>query len=502
MGIETEYGMICLGFEGPVDFAFEASTLVRAAELEPVFRGWDYSREDGRLDLFGRRHRLARDPRDLVDSRRRSAGLSRAELVADTVLPNGARYYNDHNHPEYCTDVARSVFELARQDAAGEELLLSCQQSRNAAGLEGQVLVVKNNSDYHGRSYGTHENYLVDRRLDLRFLIRQLIPFLVARIALTGAGKFGSEGDHADQSTGLQITQRADFFARVSGINTTTDRPIFNTRDEPHSLPDRYRRLHVICGDANRSQYQTALKAGLTALTLDLIEDGFEFGIELDDPVRAMRAYSRDPGLSTPVPTSRGRLGVLDVLDIYLTAIADAGDVSGERAWIIDQGHELLDLLRRDPSAAADRIDWCAKAELAAELQEEGAALTDAELRRLDLAYHYLDPRYSVYRQLVEQGRIRRLVGEAQAQAALQSPPGETRARLRGLLIARFGHLIEAIEWDSVQLRCPGRRLRIDLGAVHSPAIDELADAAERAADDRALENALARSALVEAMER
>ncbi|MXW28885.1 MAG: proteasome accessory factor PafA2 family protein [Chloroflexi bacterium] len=497
MGIETEYGMICLGFEGPVDFAFEASTLVRAAEIEPVFRGWDYSHEDGRLDLFGQRHRLARDPGDLADNRRRSAGLSRQELIADTVLPNGARYYNDHNHPEYCTDVTRSVFELVRQDAAGEALLLSCQRVRNAAGLEGQVLVVKNNTDYHGRSYGTHENYLVDRRLDLRFLIGQLVPFLVSRIALTGAGKFGSEGQHADRSVGLQISQRADFFARVSGINTTTDRPIFNTRDEPHSQPDRYRRLHVICGDANRSHYQTALKAGLTALVLDRIEAGHDFGVALNDPVRAMRAFSRDPGLEAVVETSRGRLALLDVLEIYLDAVTASAPGSGERAWIIGQSRELLDQLRSDPSAAADRVDWCAKAGLVAALEDGGEPLSGSELQRLDLAYHYLDPRYSTHLQLVGQGRMRSLVAPEQAGAALRRAPSDTRARLRGLLVARFGGLIEAIEWDSVQLRLGGRGARIDLGAVHSGDIDELSAAAERAADAAALERALARSGLV-----
>ena len=503
MGIETEYGLICLGFDDPVDFAFEASTLVRAAEIEPVFRGWDYSREDGRLDLFGRRHRLARDPGDLADSRRRSAGLSRRELIADTVLPNGARYYNDHNHPEYCTDVTRSVFELVRQDAAGEELLLACQAVRNAAPLEGQVLVAKNNTDYHGRSYGTHENYLVDRRLDLRFLIAQLVPFLVARIALTGAGKIGSEGQHADPAVGLQVSQRADFFARVSGINTTTDRPIFNTRDEPHSRPDRYRRLHVICGDANRSHYQTALKAGLTALVLDLIEQGRDFGVAFRDPVRAMRAFSRDPGLAVLAETSRGRLAMLDVLEIYLDAVAAAAPRSGERAWIVAQARDLLDKLRGgDPAAAADRLDWCAKAALLAALEEGAAPLSGAERRRLDLAYHYLDPRYSIHRQLVEQGRMRSLLKAGEASAALRRAPADTRARLRGLLVGRFGGLIEAIEWDSVQLRLGGRRLRIDLGAVHSPAIDELASAAAAAPDVGALAGALARSGLVADVER
>ena len=253
----------------------------------------------------------------------------------------------------------------------------------------------------------------------------------------------------------------------------------------------------MICGDANRSHYQTALKAGLTALVLDRIEAGHDFGVALNDPVRAMRTFSRDPGLEAVVETSRGRLALLDVLEIYLDAVTASAPGSGERAWIIGQSRELLDQLRSDPSAAADRVDWCAKAGLVAALADGGEPLSGSELQRLDLAYHYLDPRYSTHLQLVGQGRMRSLVAPEQADAALRRAPSDTRARLRGLLVARFGGLIEAIEWDSVQLRLGGRGARIDLGAVHSGDIDELSAAAERAADAAALERALARSGLV-----
>ncbi len=476
MGIETEYGMICLNFSGEVDFAFLASQLVRANPLEPVHRGWDYSDEDGRLDFSGRRHRLARDARDITGSQRRSAKLSREQLLADTILPNGARYYNDHNHPEYCTDVTGSIAQLARQDAAGEVLLLECQQARNRADPDGEVLIVKNNTDHHGRSYGTHENYLCQRRFPLPELIAQLVPFLVARIAITGAGKAGVEGPRPSPEARFQISQRADFFEQISGIDTTARRPIFNTRDEPHSDRRDWRRLHVICGDANRSQRQTALKCGATAMVLDLIEAGVNFGVELKDPVAAATRFSRDLTLTETVPTSRGNLSLLDVLEIYLAAVEDAGPYEGQRAWVAREWRELVDLLRRDPLTAADRLDWCAKLSLITALEAAGGPLPMADLRRLDTAYSYLDPRYSLHRQLLEQGQMLTVASLAEARSALTDPPTDTRARLRGTLVLRFSDSIESMDWDSVVLKNQGRRLKLNLGQVRSQEITVLAD--------------------------
>ena len=496
MGIETEYGMICQGFAEPVDFAFLASTLVRSLCLRPIHRGWDYSGEDGRLDFFGRRHRLAHDPHDLAAVAGESSRLTRAELIADTILPNGARFYNDHNHPEYCTAATRSAFEVARQDAAGEQLLLACQRQRNARSTD-EVLLVKNNTDYHGRSYGTHENYLMKRSVGMDFLIAQMVPFLVSRIALTGAGKAGSEGRFADPAITFQISQRADFFEQIAGINTTARRPIFNTRDEPHSDRRAYRRMHVICGDANRSQLQTALKMGMTALVLDLVEQGHDFRIALNDPMQAIRTFSRDPALGAMVPTSRGQLGMLDVLEIYLQAVEEADLRGPERNWIAAEWRRLLDQLRRDPERAGDCLDWCAKLRLIEQITPGQAGLPAETLRRLDVAYHYLDPRYSIYDQLVAEGRIRTLLDPSEAQAYLKQPPDDTRARLRGRLISHFGGHVKEMEWDSATLEISGRQFRLDLSQVHSEAIAALAEKIEAAADADELVGALAGSEVV-----
>lgn len=475
VGIETEYGLNCDGFTAEVDFAFEASTIVRAAAVEPSFRGWDYTNEDARLDMRGKRVKsLARDPNDLRDSNARSRKLSSKELLANTVLPNGARFYNDHNHPEYCTDVCVSLKELVAQDKAGEAILLACQKARNASTDEGHVLVVKNNTDYHGRSYGTHENYLVARSIRFDDLVAAVVPFLVARQVIVGAGKVGSEGPSPGRVE-FQISQRADFFEEVVGINTTARRPIFNTRDEPHADNHKYRRLHVIAGDANRSEYATALKAGMTGLVLDAVEEGRRFHCTLKDPVKAMRAISRNPDLNATVKLKdRRKLTALDILESYLELLENRGSDDEEGRWVLRQWRELLDLLRTRPDATADRLDWTAKRVLYREIESFQGPLDKSDRRRLDLSYHLVDPDISLYDSLVDGGRMRRLLHNEDVNSAIMNPPTETRAAVRGALLRRFGALITAMEWDSVMLSASGQELRLSMSEIEGAEIRRL----------------------------
>ena len=343
-GIETEYGLNCEGFPGApggaaggagpglpggaaVDFAYECSRLVRAADVPGAFRGWDYQGEDPYRDLRGMRvERLARDPHDLQGPSDRSRHLSREELLANTVLLNGARFYNDHNHPEYCTEACLSLLDLVAQDKAGERVLFACEGRRNAelaqeVGPGTRVRVLKNNTDYHGRTYGMHENYLFPRSIPLETVIRATIPFFVTRQIFCGAGKVGIETSGGDVQPGFQLSQRADFFEERIGINTTAQRPLFNTRDEPHADKGKYRRLHVINGDANRSEWATAMKVGTTALVLDLIEDGWTPPLDLNDPVAAFKLISRGHDLMATVALSGGRVvRAVDVQRQYLEA--------------------------------------------------------------------------------------------------------------------------------------------------------------------------------------
>jgi Pup amidohydrolase len=510
VGIETEYGLNCEGFPGgsapasngapsaAVDFGYEASRIVRCAELPGAFRGWDYRGEDPYRDLRGMRvDRLARDPNDLRDSNERSRNLSREELLANTVLLNGARFYNDHNHPEYCTEACLTLQELVAQDKAGERVLFACEQRRNQElaqefGTQTRVRLLKNNTDYHGRTYGTHENYLFARSVPLDTAIRAVTPFFVSRQLYAGAGKIGIEQSGGVQP-GFQMSQRADFFEERVGINTTAQRPIFNTRDEPHADKAKYRRLHVIIGDANRSEWATAIKVGTTALVLDLIEDGWHPSLEFQDPVTALKVISRGHDLLATVPLTDGRqVRALDVQTHYYEAVEQA--YSGrdlETDWVLGQWREVLDGFAGDPSTLADRIDWLAKRTLYDQIRRAGQGEPlpwhDPTLRRLDLAYHLVDPSLSLYDALVKQGRIRRLVTDEQVETALVTAPAGTRGAVRGLLLARFGREIRKLEWDSVTFGSNGREVRLQFDEITGPLVERVEALVRQAPDLEAL---------------
>lgn len=542
VGIETEYGLNCEGFPvgtGPnasqtttpspaIDFAYEASRLVRSADVPGAFRGWDYQGEDPYRDLRGMRvDRLARDPHDLDSPSDRSRALTRDELLANTVLLNGARFYNDHNHPEYCTEACVSLFDLVAQDKAGELVLFACEQRRNAA-LAGEVSpqtrvrLLKNNTDYHGRTYGTHENYLFSRAIPLETIVRAMIPFFVTRQLFTGAGKVGIEHSGGSVQPGFQLSQRADFFEERIGINTTAQRPIFNTRDEPHADKGKYRRLHVIIGDANRSEWATAMKVGTTALVLDLVEDGWgrdERGggsragqgalggdvLEFQDPVTALKTVSRGHDLLATIALTDGRrVRALDVQQHYFAATERAFcGRDQETDWILNQWREMLDAFAGDPSPLADRVDWLAKRRLLDQVRQAGQAgeavsagdaaqgWSNPVLRRLDLAYHLVDPRLSLYDALVRQGRMERLVSDDQVAAALTTAPVHTRGAVRALLLTRFGPAIRKLEWDSVTFGSNGREVRLQLDEITGPLIDRLETMVRDAPDLEALVTAI-----------
>ncbi|HEX2036358.1 MAG TPA: proteasome accessory factor PafA2 family protein [Chloroflexota bacterium] len=511
-GIETEYGLNCEGFPGAgdgsgpstgVDFGYEASRIVRSADVPGAFRGWDYRGEDPYRDLRGMRvERLARDPHDLQGPNDRSRALSRDELLANTVLPNGARYYNDHNHPEYCTEASLTLLELVAQDKVGEELLFACEQRRNAElaveyGPQTRVRVLKNNTDYHGRTYGTHENYLFSRAIPLDTVIRAMIPFLVTRQIYTGAGKVGIETSGRVVQPGFQLSQRADFFEERVGINTTAQRPIFNTRDEPHADKTKYRRLHVIIGDANRSEWATAMKVGTTALVLDLVEDGWVPSLELQDPVAALKVISRGHDLMATVVLTDGRVvRARDVVQHYFEAAERAfAGRDTETDWVLQQWRETLHGLAGDPSPLADRIDWLAKRRLfdtvrgSTDAGDQGWG--EPALRRLDLAYHLVDPRLSLFDALIKQGRMRRLLSAEQVAQARTTAPQGTRGVVRSLLLSRFGPAIRKLEWDSVTFGSNGREVRLQFDEVSGPLIRRVEELVRAAPDLESLFTAM-----------
>jgi len=450
-GTEVEYGMLVEG-KGPSDQMDQAAALVRACAL-PHVTGWDYRVEDPRSDLRGYRvKQLAVDPEDARYDRA-CPERPAEDLRSDRVLVNGARLYNDHGHPEYATPECVSLRELVAHERAGERIVLECARA-HAERLGVPVRIYKNNTDFHGMSYGAHESYLFAREVPFERLQAGLIPFLVTRQIYAGAGKVGVEPPETDGAL-FQLSQRADFCAEEASVDTLYRRPILNTRDEPHADPRRHRRLHVICGDANLSPFALRLKVGATALVLSLLEKGWQPPFALRKPVDAIKHVSRDPELRWLVETDDGRtIPAVDVQRIYLAAARERGvDAFPEYREVAADWEETLNALERDPFSLADRLDWVAKRQLLEVYREaEGLSWDDATLRSLDLEYHNIDPEEGLFYALEAEGAIRPVVTEEETRRAMHTPPAGTRAAARGACVARFGPAIRAISWNHILL--------------------------------------------------
>src|SRR5271154_5581127 len=287
-GLETEYGITVDGV-ADLDVVRESIEIVRSYTEHGASMKWDYELEDPHQDARGfRAEELLQDTDEAayfeLDKNR---PLSFQEIKSDLVLSNGARFYNDHAHPEYSTPECTTLREIVAQDKAGESILEECARRRNRKLVEGQeVRLYKNNTDFVGHSYGCHDNYLMRRDVPWDRIVGDVVPFLVTRQIFAGTGKVGIESESATEQPGVfQISQRSDFFQVLVSIDTMNRRPIVNTRDEPHADPGKYRRFHVIIGDSNMSEIATALKIGTTALVLDLIEQGKAPHIELANPI-------------------------------------------------------------------------------------------------------------------------------------------------------------------------------------------------------------------------
>jgi len=446
-GIETEYGVALRGAAdaNPV----LASSMLINGYVEHRKIGWDFDDESPGRDARG----FARD------------GAAPPEVethLVNTVLTNGARYYVDHAHPEYSTPECADALELVCADKAGERVLSrSMKAARRLLPAGQEIVVYKNNSDGKGNSYGCHENYLVDRSLPFASLVRHLLPWFVTRQIFTGAGKVGAE--NGANAVDFQISQRADFFEEEVGLETTLKRPIVNTRDEPHADPQKYRRLHVIAGDANLCEVATFLKVGTTAIVLALIEDDFvDKDLSVVGPVAAIRVVSHDPTCRATIELAEG--GTCTAVELqyeFLRLARKYADETGLEAcggetvggMILDRWETVLGALERDPAALEGQLDWVTKLELLrAYVERDGISWDDPKLSLLDLQYHDIRPERSLYEKLVRAGKVERLVDEDDVVEAMTEPPGSTRAFFRGRCLARWADAIVAANWDSLIL--------------------------------------------------
>ena len=442
MGIETEYGITVSGAH---DFnpVMASSVLINsyvAAELRRV--RWDYEEETPLRDARGFETIVPADaPTD------EDLGL------ANVILTNGARYYVDHAHPEYSTPECTNPRDLVVHDKAGERILERSVVRATQAMQTGQrVLVYKNNTDNKGVSYGTHENYLVDRAVPFPRIVHDIIPHFVSRQLFTGAGLMrNQEGDIP-----FQISQRADFFEVEVGLETTLKRPLVNTRDEPHADPEKYRRLHVIIGDANMSEVATYLKTGVTAIVLMMIEDEAiteEFAFE--NSVQALRAISHDLSCARTVKLKDGRaVRATDVQWAYHEMASKYLARHDAPVWTLDvmqRWEETLAAIERDPMTLGHQLDWVAKLQTIQQYKERHElAWDDPKLHLLDLQYHDVRQEKGIANVLMRNGKLERLSTEEEVLRAVDAPPTDTRAYFRGRCLAQYATQVSAASWDSV----------------------------------------------------
>ena len=497
MGSETEFGVLAAGnpHANPTVLSTRVVTgyavlvareLARGAGTAPaVGTGWDYGSETPLSDARG--HTVARDaahPSQLTDeapeltaeeiaaeaiteSGLYSEDVDWRRVVMNTVIPNGARVYVDHSHPEYSSPEVTSPRAALTWDAAGDVVAaraVGFLAEGAAAGGGAPVNLYKNNTDNKSVSYGAHENYLVDRAVGFERITQALLPFFASRQIMCGAGRVGLGVSGA--TPGFQLSQRADFFERSVGLETTIHRPMVNTRDEPHADDTKYRRLHVIIGDANLSHTATLLKFGTTSLVLNLVEHDRVPDLSLADPVAALHTISHDPQLRATVPLRDGRaMSAVALQREYLRAARDlehelAPDgLDEDTEEVLRLWDEVLTDLARDPALLADRLDWAAKYALVnAYRTRDGLSWDDPRLLAIDLQYADVRPDRGLYHRLAAAGRIRTLVAADRVERAADVPPDDTRAWFRGTAVSRYPEAMQSVGWDTVNVELPGVR--------------------------------------------
>ncbi|MGH9083856.1 MAG: depupylase/deamidase Dop [Acidimicrobiales bacterium] len=463
LGIETEYGILVRGGESnPI----AASSVLINAYVQELARagaatgstrvGWDFEDEHPGNDARGFSAENASPPE--VETH-----------LVNAVLTNGARYYVDHAHPELSTPECADARSVVVYDRAAERILQRSMVAAESLLPAGQEIVVyKNNSDRKGNSYGCHENYLMDRQVPFSKIVSHVMPHFITRQIFTGAGKVGTEAAGLTSSdVPFQLTQRADFFEEEVGLETTLKRPIVNTRDEPHADAQKYRRLHVIVGDANLSEVATFLKVGTTALVLSMIEDDWLTRDLLPArPVQALRQVSYDLSLARPIDLADG--STITALDAQWELHRRARKFADERGLDSVGGEEVgeevlrrweavLHALETDPGTVAHQIDWVAKHRLIDGYRERhDLRWDDARLAAMCIQYHDLRPTKS----LAARVGLEQMVTEDEITTAISDPPLDTRAYFRGRCLQRWPQNIVAANWDSLVFDVGGDPLR------------------------------------------
>lgn len=497
MGVETEYGLTVPGHP-TMNAMITSSQIVNAYAYLLATPGatkprWDYDVESPLRDARGYdMSRAEADPSQLTDE---DLGL------ANVILPNGARLYVDHAHPEYSTPEVTNPRDAVLWDRAGVAIMNAAASAAAQSPGGHSILLYKNNTDNKGASYGCHENYLMRRATPFSDVVRHLIPFFITRQVFTGSGRLGIGQDGREAR--YQLSQRADFFEVEVGLETTLKRPIINTRDEPHADPEKYRRLHVIVGDANLSDTATYLKLGTTAIVLSMIEDGFldSFDVMPLHPVGEMHRVSHDIGLTHRMELADGRL--MSAIDIQRAFLDQAWRYCDSR-WgsqydeqtkdVLNKWGATIDALAEDPALVATTVDWVAKLGLLrGYIQRDGLDWADPRLALIDLQYSDIRPHKGLAAKLEERGRLERMFSDADVELARSNPPEDTRAYFRGECMRRYADQVAAASWDSVVFDLPDRDalLRVPTLEPTRGTKDHVGELLDAAPDASTLINAL-----------
>jgi proteasome accessory factor A len=444
MGTEIEYGITV---KGDPDFDPISSCVLLVNAYREDHAGeilWDYDQENPLADARGFQ----------VDGEKYTPN-QQENIARNKTLINGARYYVDHAHPEYSCPEVTNARDLVIHEKAGERIIEASRREANALLPAGaQMLIYKNNSDRKGNSYGSHENYLMDRRTSFKQIVEHLMPFLVTRQVYAGAGKVGSE--NRGHPCDFQLSQRADFFETEVALDTMVKRPIINTRDEPHADREKYRRLHMITGDANLSEYTIYLRTGVTTLMLAMIEDGaIRKNLSLRDPVRAIKECSHDSSCRRELSLESGKklTGVqiqAEYLEMALQYVASRSPDPEVKDVLLKWQH-VIEALARDPMELREQIDWVMKKSLIEGFMERKSLdWNSPQVEMMDLQYHDLRPEKGLYYVLERQGKAERIVSEEEIISAIRKPPEDTRAYFRGECLRRYGPAVFGVNWDSI----------------------------------------------------
>ena len=426
-GLETEYGIVCTSSNQPT--------------------GKPLSIQNTVMYLF----------REIIHGR----------MYPDVFLENGARFYQDIGcHPEYATPECDDVIDLVVHDKAGErivaQLARSAERRMKSDGINGKISVFKNNTDTPGNTFGCHENYLMDRRVTFRQLASKLIPFFVTRQVFSGAGKIKPE-----KSGSYAISQRAQHIREEISIATTTARGIINTRDEPHADREKYRRLHVIVGDSNMSEFTNFLKISTTNIVLRMIEDGFiQQRFNLRNAVRAIQQISDDISCTRKIELEDGKwLSAVELQQEYLE-IAKRYLEQNDSDFITDQTimhwEYVLKCLSTDPMRLDQELDWVIKKKLVDKYaSSRKLKWSSAKVAMLDLQYHNIRTDQGLYYKLERDGLVRRITEEKKIEHAIRYPPETTRAKFRGRFVQLCNEkkIACGVNWSYIQLYEPYQKL-------------------------------------------